>query len=92
MTVLVVLLFAVAAYYIYDQFREKTVTERIADVIHIEDTRKQTDALKNYLADPDPKVRAKAALAVGRIGAKGAGALLYELVTTDKISVVNKIC
>ena len=84
---MVLLLIAVAAYYIYDQFREKTVTERIAEVIHIEDSRTLSDQLKTYLKDPDPKVRRRAAMAVGRIGGKGSGALLYELVTSDNIDV-----
>lgn len=87
--VVVLLLLAVAAYYIYDQFRERTVSERIADVIHIEDSRVLSDALKNYLKDPDPEVRSRAAMAVGRIGGNGSGALLFDLIKSDNIDVAT---
>lgn len=83
LTIIVLLLVAVAAYYIYDTFRTRTYEEKIASIIHLEDSRQFNQKLKSYLEDPDPRVRARAALSIGRIGAKGAGETLYQLITSD---------
>ncbi len=88
---LVVLLFAVAAYYLYDTLRERTVAEKIGQIIRCEDRREITSALKEFLENPDPELRARAALAVGRIGTSGSGQLLYDLITSDSsMDVVGK--
>ena len=80
---LVVLLFAVAAYYIYDNLRERTFEEKVGQIIHLEDRREVTARLEEYLTDENPDLRARAAMAVGRIGAAGSGQLLYDLITSD---------
>ncbi|NOY89556.1 MAG: HEAT repeat domain-containing protein, partial [FCB group bacterium] len=79
----VVVLLALVAYYLYDNLRERTYTEKIAEIIHDEGTRVFSPQLKKYLTDINPKVRERAALAVGRIGAKGSGKLLFDLVNSD---------
>lgn len=81
--VITILIVLVAAYYIYDNFREKSVPEKIAAIIHLEDRRDHTIELETFLSDVSPEVRARAALAIGRIGNPKAGNLLYELVKTD---------
>jgi len=86
---LAALLFVIVAWYLYDTLREKTFEERIADIIHLEDLRERTGQLETYLADPDPRIRARAALAVGRIGGNGSGRLLYKLFTTDEMDVAE---
>ena len=80
-------LIAVAAYYIYDVFHEKTSHEKIAHIIHIEDSRNLSDELLMYLEDPDPIVRARAARSIGRIGKTGSAKHLFKLVTSDVIDV-----
>ncbi|UCG62518.1 MAG: HEAT repeat domain-containing protein [Candidatus Zixiibacteriota bacterium] len=79
----VVLLFAVVAYFIYDTLRERTFAEKVGQIIHAEDRRELTAQLKEYLQSSDPDIRSRAALAVGRIGTEGSGQLLYELISTD---------
>jgi len=87
---LVIGLFAVAAYYLYDTMRERTIPEMLAEIIHIEDSRQLSDDLRSYLEHPNPRVRARAALAVGRIGAPEAGHLLYGMVGDNSIDVAAK--
>ena len=82
-TVIVLLLFTVAGYYIYDMFRIRSTEEKRAEIIHLEDSRASVDEFSTYLSDTNDTVRAQAALAIGRIGAKGAGEVLYNLITTD---------
>ncbi len=82
-TVLVLLLFTVAAYYIYDQLRTRSTEEKLAEIIHLEDSRASVDNFTIYLEDVTIKVRARTALAIGRIGAKDAGKTLFSLITTD---------
>ncbi len=80
-------LVAAAAYYIYDAFHEKSSVERIADIIHTEDSRRLKDSLKEYLKDRDPEVRRRAAIAVGRIGGKGSAEILYPMLKDKAIDV-----
>jgi len=80
---LALLLLAVATYYIYDNLRERTFAEKIGDIIYAEDQRLQDDKLTGYLQDADPEIRARAALAIGRIGAAGSGQLLYDVISSD---------
>lgn len=80
---LALLLIAVAAYYIYDNLRERTFAEKIGEIVHAEDQRVLSDGLKAYLQDGDPQVRGRAALAIGRIGAPGSGRLLLDVISSD---------
>ncbi len=87
--VVVVALFAVVAFYLYDTLREKTYPEKIAEIIHLEDARDRTPQLEEYLNDPDAHVRSRAALAVGRIGGSGSGRLLFDLFASDEMDVAE---
>ena len=80
LAVLAFVLAAVIVYYAYDLLREHSVYELEAEIIHLEDTRVLSDALTDFLEHPEARVRARAALAVGRIGGEETGPLLFELV------------
>jgi len=77
------LLALLVAYYIWDVSRERSQAETLAEIIHLEDSRASVDQFSTYLADDTISVRAKAALAIGRIGRKNAGETLFKLITTD---------
>jgi cyclophilin family peptidyl-prolyl cis-trans isomerase len=87
--IIVLLLLIVVVYYIYDMVRIRTTSERLAEIIHIEDTRQLTSALKEYLGDANPVLREKAALAVGRIGAPGSAGLLYPMLGDSSFDVAS---
>lgn len=87
LVIAVILLIAAGAYYLYDNLREKTYEEQLAEIIHLEDQRNYNQTLISYLSHPNPKLRARATLAVGRIGSPGCGEALMELVKTDQIDV-----
>lgn len=87
--VLVVALFSIAAYYLYDRFRERSVTERMAEIVHDEDRRVVSDKIKEYLDDPSPEVRARAAMALGRIGGKKAAELLFGMISDESIDLAG---
>ncbi|MDH3890685.1 MAG: peptidylprolyl isomerase [candidate division Zixibacteria bacterium] len=86
---IVVALFAAAAYYLYDQFRERSVNERMAEIVHDEDRRVVSDKLKGYLDDPSPEVRARAAMALGRIGGQKAADLLFGMISDESIDLAG---
>ena len=85
--VLLVLILAAAAYFLYDRFHVRGYIEKAAQITHLEDGREFTSELEGYIQDDDPRIRARAAMAIGRIGAPGSAKLLYKLVTTDDIDV-----
>ncbi|MBN1213798.1 MAG: peptidylprolyl isomerase [candidate division Zixibacteria bacterium] len=85
--VLAVLVAAVVAYYLYDIFRERTHTEELADIIHLEDTRQLSEKLTGYLDRDDLELRVRTALAVGRIGDRRSPAILYNLLGDSAIDV-----
>jgi len=87
--IIVIGLFAVAGYYLYDHFRQRSIAERMAEVVHDEDRRVLSDKLKSYLSDPAPDVRARAALAVGRIGGEEAAGLLYDMLSDQSIDLAG---
>jgi len=87
--VIVILIFAVFGYYLYDVLREKSRPEKIAQIIHDEDRREQTDRLKKYLESEDPTLRARAALALGRIGEKDCGKFLFGMLTDPDMNVAS---
>jgi cyclophilin family peptidyl-prolyl cis-trans isomerase/HEAT repeat protein len=76
-------------YFLYDLLHIPTVPERIAEIIHLEDQRLINDRLVTYLSDDSTAVRARAALAVGRIGGDQAGKLLYDLIGDPSIDVAR---
>lgn len=78
---------ALTAWWLYEQYHDRSVAERLAEVVHDEDTRVLTGRLIDYLHDPYPAVRARAAMAVGRIGAEGADSLLYARLADSSLDV-----
>ncbi len=84
---LLLLAFAAAAYFLYDRFHVKGFVEKAAEITHLEDRREGDARLQEYLKDIDPKVRARAALAIGRIGTPGAGKILYDMVNSEDLDV-----
>ncbi len=85
----VIILTVMIGYFFYDNYRERSVPEKIARIIHIEDSRQITSKLKDYLEDPQSEVRSRAALAVGRIGSPESGQLLYKMVGDSSIDVAS---
>ncbi len=84
-----VVLFGVLAYFAYQTLRVKSIPERLADIIHIEDTRQPVDRLEDYLNDDSARVRCYAAMAIGRIGAENAGKLLMGHLTDSSLDVAR---
>jgi cyclophilin family peptidyl-prolyl cis-trans isomerase/HEAT repeat protein len=78
-----VLLFATFAYFLYDTLRPLTREEKLAEIIHLEDQRLLNDKLLAYLEADSSEIRARAALAVARIGGGGSGDHLMKLVRED---------
>lgn len=77
--VIAALLILVVAYFLYEFFRPIDVNDKLAKIIHLEDRRENSDLLNNFLNDEDAEVRAKAALAIGQIGAADAGEILMAV-------------
>jgi len=82
-----VILAAIAIFYLYDALKPPTQTEMMAEIIHLEDQRLLSDQLKRYLHNNDLDIRARAALAVGRIGGEGCGELLFAMLSDSAIDV-----
>jgi cyclophilin family peptidyl-prolyl cis-trans isomerase/HEAT repeat protein len=81
-------LFIVFGIYYFDVFKLKGGKDNIlASIIEYEDIRRASDNLLSYLHDPDPEIRARAALAVGRIGDIKAAEKLFELLNDSTIEV-----
>ena len=84
-----IILIAVIGYFAYDIFHVPTTTEKIAAIIHLEDQRLAGGDLETYLADDSTRVRARAALALGRIGGEQAARLLMDRVSDPEIEVAR---
>lgn len=85
--IVAIIIIALAVFY-FDIFNLTFSKEKaFASIIHYEDARWISDKLTNYLFDYDPEIRARAALAVGRIGNTEGAALLYEMLD-DSIETV----
>ena len=84
---LVIILFAVTAYYLYDNLRERTRAEKLAEIIHLEDSRVLNDKLTKYLDSPDLDLRSRAVLAVGRIADRRSPSILLNLLADTAIDV-----
>lgn len=84
-----IILISLVGYYFYETFRVKTVSEKLADIIHAEDQRLLSQQLEDYLADESTRVRARAALAVGRIVDERSGGLLMDLLGDPSIDVAR---
>src|ERR1043165_5116967 len=69
----------------------QTSRAALIKIVRAEDGRRWDDALKQLLADPDPAVRKRAALAAGRIGNEGAVPVLTEMLLTDRDNEVRQM-
>ncbi|HWR83631.1 MAG TPA: peptidylprolyl isomerase [Candidatus Deferrimicrobium sp.] len=85
--VVVVGLLGTAGYYLYDNLRPVSKIDKLARIMHLEDQRLLSDRLRKFLRDEDPEVRARAALAIGRIGGKGSGELLVDMLGDNAMDV-----
>ena len=85
--VLAVLVAAAAAWYIYEVLRPRTPAEKLARIIHLEDRRELNKRLLSWLEDDDVRLRARAALAVGRIGGPRAAKALLPMVEDLSLDV-----
>ncbi len=85
--VVILVLFALIAYFLWDHFRDRSIEEQLSEIILDEDRRELTERLEKYLQAEDPDVRGRAALAVGRIGARGSGALLIDMIYDANLDV-----
>ena len=86
---LLVILALIVIYYLYDLLREKSNAEKLADIIHEEDRRNLSKHLLAYLDDPDEEIRARAALAIGRIGGVGTGKSLMAMIFDSSLEVAS---
>ncbi len=77
------LLALLVVYFLIDIFRIRSLTEKLAEIVHFEDRRESSRTLHNYLKDEDPQVRERASLAIGRIGGKDGAQLIFDLITAD---------
>ncbi len=86
---LILILGAIAVFY-FDLLNLRFSKEAVlASIISAEDTRRVTGNFEDYLKSLDPEIRAKAALAIGRIGdVKAAGSLFAML--EDSIAEVSR--
>ena len=81
------ILILVVAWYLWDNFKPLSFEEQLAEIISIEDSRRQTDRLTSYTHDRNPDLRARAALAIGRIGQPQAAPILFEMLSDSVLKV-----
>jgi cyclophilin family peptidyl-prolyl cis-trans isomerase/HEAT repeat protein len=74
-------------YYGWDIVRERSRSEKLAFIVHLEDQRKLDEQLYKLLGDDSAEIRARAAMAVGRIGGNGTAERLFPLLKDDSLSV-----
>ncbi|MEE8577838.1 MAG: peptidylprolyl isomerase [candidate division Zixibacteria bacterium] len=84
------LVLALLLYVLYDTLRDRTVEEKMAAIIHLEDRRANSDRLAGFLDEDSEAIRARAALAMGRIGDRACGPRLYTLLADSSIRVARQ--
>jgi cyclophilin family peptidyl-prolyl cis-trans isomerase/HEAT repeat protein len=84
-----IILIAIIGYYAYDILHVPTVPEKIAEIIHLEDQRQANGDLEAFLIDDSTRVRARAALAMGRIGGEMPAKMLLPLILDPEIEVAR---
>ncbi|RME20298.1 MAG: hypothetical protein D6800_13275, partial [Candidatus Zixiibacteriota bacterium] len=87
--VLGLLAVGVLVYVVYEVVRPRTPAEKVARIIHLEDTRKLDNRLLSWCQDSDPSLRARAALAVGRIGGPQAAKALLPMLDDTSLDVAS---
>ena len=88
-TILILALVGVAVYYLWDRFRARSLDEKIAEILYLQDSRLLNSTLTDYLDDADVTVRTRAALAVGRIGGAEAASRLRPLLADSSLDVAS---
>jgi len=86
---LAIILILVVSYLLYEAFRELSPNEKLAEIIHLEDERVLNFHLTEHLEDPSPKIRARAALSIGRIGGSWGADKLIAILDDDSLSVAR---
>jgi cyclophilin family peptidyl-prolyl cis-trans isomerase/HEAT repeat protein len=84
-----VILLGVIGYFFWGLLEVKAIPDRLAEIVHIEDTRELTDQLEDYLSDDSARVRARAALAVGRIAHHKSAGLLIPMIADTSLQVAR---
>ncbi len=88
--ILIAVIVAIVAIIYFDIFDLSYSKERaVANIIHNEDIRRVSDNLMTYLKDEDPEIRARAAIAIGRIGDPDANEYLFESLQ-DSVEAVQE--
>ncbi len=88
--IIVAVVIILLAVFYFDIFNLTFSKEKaFASIIHYEDARWISDKLVNYLTDHDSEIRARAALAIGRIGDAEGAAFLYEMLGDSVESVAE---
>lgn len=85
--VVVLVLILVVAYYAWDNLKPLSLEQQLAEIISLEDSRTHTDRLTSYTHDKNSELRAKAALAIGRIGQPQAAPILFEMLADEILEV-----
>ncbi len=86
LAILVVVLVVLIFYYDLLNLREGKI-DALANIIELEDTRFASDRLVGYLNHDDPVIRARAALALGRIGDFSTTDNLFRLLADSSVDV-----
>lgn len=84
-----VVLLCVIGYIVYDMTRVLSHDEQLARIIHLEDRRQITTELLGFTAADSSDVRARAMLAIGRIGGPGSGDHLIGHLVDPSIDVAS---
>jgi cyclophilin family peptidyl-prolyl cis-trans isomerase/HEAT repeat protein len=74
---LLIVVLAAGGYILYTTFTKKTIPQKLAHIVHLEDTRVFNEQLEQYLKDNSEIVRSRAALAIGHIGGSNSAAVLF---------------
>jgi cyclophilin family peptidyl-prolyl cis-trans isomerase/HEAT repeat protein len=90
LTVVVIVLFAVIGYYVYDVTRQPGREKLLAEISHAEDIRKVTPMLSEALEHPNPEIRGRAAIGLGRIDAPDAGRTLLGMLADSSEMVARQ--
>lgn len=77
--VIAIFLLLIVAYFLFEFFRPIDTNDKLAKIIHLEDRREDSARLKSFLNDEDAEIRARAALAIGRIGNNDASETLMHV-------------
>jgi len=86
---LIIILGLIAIFYFDLLGLSKSKEATLASIIAAEDTRRVTGKFDDYINDPDPDIRARAALAIGRIGDTDAARALFVMLEDSVAEVAE---